>query len=444
MKSVPSVAVVGRPNVGKSTLFNRITRGKRAIVHPTPGVTRDVQRGRAEWTGVAFDIIDTGGLFSGVDDGFVDQVERRAMEEALAADAMIFLTDGEAGLLPSDYDVAKQIRDTRIPVFLVVNKTEKPANQQSAAEFYKLGFENIYLVSAVHGNGVGDLLDDVVAVLPQIDADAINPDLKLAFVGMPNVGKSSMVNALLGREANIVDSTPGTTRDSIDIQLRWHDRDITLVDTAGIKRKSQTRGDGIMVLSALKSLDSIERCDVAILLFDASRGLSNQDVKVASYVHKAGRGVVVCFNKWDLVDKEDKTYVTFEREFRRKIGFMPYAPIMFVSALTHQRISKVLEKAWEVKEQCEKRVPTAEFNDFLAAVIAGRQPPFYGGGTGKIYYGAQVEISPPTFTLFVNKTKYFGRNYLRYLNNQVRKAYGFSGTVVRIKLAEKKRVEKSA
>jgi GTP-binding protein len=437
MKALPSVAILGRPNVGKSTLFNRITGRKRAIVHATPGVTRDVQKGTAEWTGVHFELTDTGGLFSGVDDDLISQVEERAIKEALQSDALIFMTDGKNGLAPGDTDVAERIRGSNIPVLLVVNKTEKRENRHAGAEFFKLGFENVYEISALHGQGVGDVLDDLVALLPNYGAvQSARPDLKLAVIGVPNVGKSSLVNALAGDEANIVDERPGTTRDSIDVSLKWHDRKITLVDTAGIKRKSRTKDD-VSVISTIKSLETIERCDVAVFLLDASRKLTNQDIRVGSYAHKAGRGILVCFNKWDLVEKDDKKYREFERDFQSRFGFMTYAPVLFISALTHQRVSKVFEQVWHIKEEREKRLPTAEFNQFLEKTCR-RYPPPQRGGTAKIYYGTQVDVAPPTFSLFVNKAGFFERNYLRYLNNRIRDAYSFEGTVIRIKLVEKR------
>jgi GTP-binding protein len=423
--------------VGKSTLFNRITGRRRAIVHAAPGVTRDVQRGTAEWSGVAFELIDTGGLFSGVEDELISQVEARAMREALQSDAMLFVTDARDGLTPTDADVADRIRATSIPILLVVNKAEKLENRHAGAEFYRLGFENVYEISALHGEGVGDVLEDLVRLLPKYRAKSQRPDLKLAVVGMPNVGKSSLVNALVGDDTNIVDERPGTTRDSIDVSIRWHGKRITLVDTAGIKRKARTKDD-VSIISVIKSLETIERCDVAVFLLDASRELTNQDVKVGSYVHKAGKGVLVCYNKWDLVEKGDRTYREFEREFRNRFGFMSYAKLIFVSALTRQRVNKVFEMAWRIKEQREKRLSTSEFNRFVEE-ITRRNPPPYHGGNGKIYYGTQVDITPPTFSLFVNKAEYFGRNYLRYLNNQIRAEYDFQGTVIRIKLVEKKR-----
>jgi GTP-binding protein len=423
--------------VGKSTLFNRITRGRRAIVHSTPGVTRDVQRATAEWSGVSFELIDTGGLFSGVEDELITQVEKRAIHEALNADALIFVTDARDGMTPTDLEVAGRIRPSNLPVLVVANKAESTRDRHAGADFYKLGFDNIYEVSALHGEGVGDVLEDLVSLLPRYDVAAGSADLKIAVIGMPNVGKSSLVNSLVGGDTNIVDERPGTTRDSIDVAIRWHGRRITLVDTAGIKRKARTRDD-VSTISTVKSLESIERCDVAVLMLDASRKISNQDVRVGSYAHKAGKGILTCFNKWDLVEKDDRTYREFELDFSDRFGFMTYSPAIFISALEKQRLHRVFDMAWQIKEEREKRLSTSEFNQFIEAVC-GRFPPPYHGGNGKIYYGTQVDVSPPTFALFVNKSAFFARNYLRFLNNKIRQTYSFKGTVIRIKLAEKKK-----
>lgn len=441
MKRPATVAIVGRPNVGKSTLFNRLTMQRRALVHAQPGVTRDVQRGVAEWTGHSFELIDTGGLFSGIDDPLVDQVEARALREAREADVILFVVDAGSGLIPSDFDVAKRVRDSGVPALLVVNKTEGPTNRRGVPEFHRLGFETFYEISAIHGDGTGDLLDDVVKLLPRASARELHSDLRLAIAGVPNVGKSSLVNAIVGAEATIVDSRPGTTRDSIDVSLAWRKKRITLVDTAGIKRKARTTED-LELLSTVKSLESIERCDVAVVMFDASREISNQDIKVASYPHNAARGVVVCFNKWDAVKKADRTYVEIEKEFRRRCGFLAYAPVLFISAKENQRVAKVLETAWRIKEERARRIPTGEFNRFLVKLVAKSPPPYHSGGNGKILYGTQVDVSPPTFTLFVNRAAYFGRYYLRFLNNRMREEFGFEGTLIRIELAERREVRK--
>jgi len=438
MKKNCVVAVVGRPNVGKSTLFNRLTRGRRALVHKQAGVTRDVQRKLVEWTGHSFELLDTGGLFSGINDPLIEQVEARALKEAANADVLLFVVDAEAGLIPTDFDVAKKLRETHLPVLLVANKAERPVAKGLATEFHRLGFETYHEVSALHGEGTGDLLDEVVKLLPRSSARELHSDLRLAIAGVPNVGKSSLVNAIVGEEANIVDSRPGTTRDSIDVSVAWRKRRITLVDTAGIKRKARTSED-LDILSTLKSLESIERCDVAVVMLDATRDISNQDIKVASYPHNAARGVVVCFNKWDAVPKKgDKTYVEMERQFRRMSGFLDYAPVLFISAKSTQRVDKVLETAWRIKEEREKRIPTAELNRLIARIVEKSPPPFYGGGNGKIFYATQVDVAPPTITLFVNRANHFNRYYLRYLNNQIREAFGFEGSLIRIEMAERR------
>ena len=439
MKRPSQVAIVGRPNVGKSTLFNRIIRKRRALVHSTPGVTRDVQRIETEWAGVAFELMDTGGLLSGIDDVLIKEVEQRAWKEATNADAMIFVTDAEAGLTGLDVEVANRLRGVDAPVLLAVNKSEN--NQHAEAEFFKLGFESVYPISALHGQGVGDLLDDVVARLPKRAAEDVAEDVKLAIVGRPNVGKSSITNAMIGEDVAIVDSRPGTTRDSVDLTMRWFGKHLTLVDTAGLKRKSKSK-DGLTSLTAIKSIDAISRADVVVMVLDASRDIANQDVKVASYAHRAGKGLMFCVNKWDLVEEKDNATVPeFEKNIRRAFRFAAYAPVLFVSAITGQRINRIPEIVWQIKEARDKRISTSEANRFVETVVARTPPPAYGGGNGKVYYVTQVGVAPPTFSCFVNKRAYFGRAYVRFLNNQLRDRYVFEGTVIRIKLVEKKRKE---
>jgi len=435
MKAPARVAIVGRPNVGKSTLFNRITRSRSALVHPEPGVTRDTQRGRCEWNGIPFEVIDTGGLFSGADDHLAREIEKRAMKEALSADAMIFVTDASSGMTTADIEVAEQLREVVAPVIIAANKSEKKKDLHGSSEFFKLGFERVFPISALHGDGVGDLLDELVSHLPKRQAASLNRDLKLALIGCPNVGKSSLVNRIVGSESAIVDSRPGTTRDSIDTLVRWHGRDVVLVDTAGIKRKSKTK-DGLSALTALKSIDTISRAEVVALVLDASREISNQDVKVASYAHKAGKGMLICVNKWDLVEKDTGTASAYERKIKRAFRFVSYAPVLFVSALEGQRVSRIFELAWKIKESWEKRVTTSEVNRFLENVVAHSPPPAHGGGNGRIYYASQVDTAPPVFSLSVNLRDFFGRSYLRFLNNKIRSEFGFEGTVIRIKLKE--------
>ncbi len=436
-RGAPTVAVVGRPNVGKSTLFNRLTGARRAIVHATPGVTRDVQRGEAEWNGVTFTLVDTGGVFAGIDDPLITEVERRAIEEARAADAVLFVVDASEGVVASDEDVAREVRRIGAPVLLVANKADARGARDRVAEFHRLGFDAVYPVSAVHGEGTGDLLDDLVALLPGRPARASDPSMRLAIVGVPNVGKSSLVNALAEDARHIVDERPGTTRDAVDVVLRWRRRDVTLVDTAGLRRRARTQG-AVDTISAVKSLESIERCDVAVVVLDASRPVSAQDVRVAGYAHRAGRGVVVCFNKWDLVQRSDRAARDLERAWRTRAAFVSYAPVIFASARTGHRVGRILETAWRVHEQHERRIPTAEVNRFVERIVRAWPPPTYGGATARVYYATQVETAPPTFALFVNRARAFGRNYIRWINNRLREAFGFEGTQIRIRLVERK------
>ncbi len=435
MKHPARVAIVGRPNVGKSTLFNRITGQRTALVHPMPGVTRDVQRCETEWNGVPFEIIDTGGLFSGTDDPLTKKIEDRALREALNSDAMIFVTDARTGLTTTDLEVANELRGIKAPVLVAVNKTEKKDDLHAPAEFFRLGYEHVYRISALHGDGVGDLLDDLVAALPKRQATALERDLRLAVVGCPNVGKSSIVNKLVGTDVAIVDDKPGTTRDTIDTRVRWHGHTVVLVDTAGIKRKARTK-DGLTALTALKSIEAISRADIVAVVLDASRDISTQDVKVASYAHKTAKGILFCVNKWDLIEKDNSTASAFENKIRRSFAFMKYAPVLFVSALNGQRLSRIFPLAWRVKESREKRISTSEVNRFFEGTTPRQPPPSYGGGNGRIYYASQVDVAPPTFSVSVNKRAFFGRSYLRFLNNRLREQYGFEGTVIRIKLME--------
>jgi GTP-binding protein len=434
-KPAPRVAIVGRPNVGKSTLFNRITGKRKAIVHETPGVTRDVQRMLTEWNGKPFELIDTGGLFSGIDDPLVKQVEEKALAEALACDAIILVVDAVAGLSPIDFEIAREVRLADKPVFLAVNKAE--GREGSGNEFFALGLGSIYEISSAHGHGIGELLDDLVSALPKRSFLTESLEFKVAVVGRPNVGKSSLVNALLGKNVNIVDERPGTTRDSIDIKLRWHGNEIMLVDTAGIKRRSRTK-DAVSAVTAIKSMESIARADIALLLLDASRGIANQDIKVGSYAHNEGKGIVIGINKWDLVEKDDKTASNFEAEIRRAFAFIAYAPLIFISALTGQRVSKILPLLLEVKSAREKRVSTGELNRFIERIVSSHPPPFHAGGNGKIFYVTQIGVAPPRFSIFVNNPSFFDRSYIRFLNNRLREEYSFPGTRLIINLIGKK------
>lgn len=436
MSDLPRVAIVGRPNVGKSTLFNRITGKRKAIVHETPGVTRDVQRMDTDWSGVSFEVIDTGGLFSGQSDPVTADVEEKALQEALNADVILLVTDAQTGLMPVDSAIARRLRQAAIPVFVVANKSENL--NTIGSEFFKLGFGEVYEMSALHGIGTGDLLEAVVAMLPRRQP-AVHPDeLRIAVVGRPNVGKSSLINRLLGKNVSIVDERPGTTRDSIDLKIKWNNRQLIIVDTAGIKRRTHTQ-DAVSTLGTIKSLETIKRADVIAMMIDATLPISNQDIRVGSYAHKEGKGVLLCVNKWDLVEKDNTTAKEYEARVREGFKFLRYAPILFISALTGQRTNKLLDALWSIKEARETRITTSELNKYLEGAVGSYPPPTKLGTTGKIYYITQTDIAPPHFTLFVNKRSCFDRTYLRFLNNRLREKYPFTGTLIRINLVDKKR-----
>ncbi|HOX26360.1 MAG TPA: ribosome biogenesis GTPase Der [Candidatus Krumholzibacteria bacterium] len=431
-----TVAIVGRPNVGKSTLFNRIVGQRRAVVHEMPGVTRDRIGETADWAGHGFYLIDTGGIVPYGEtvsdyDEVVTQIARQAIVEA---DVVIFLVDGQTGPLDWDESIAKDLRKSGRPVVLGVNKTEKEANRIGAADFYRLGLGEPFPISALHGVGVGDLMDRVVEGFPDTPAVATPCDCSVAIVGRPNVGKSSLLNQLVGRDEALVSEIAGTTRDSIHTDLKWHGKVLRLIDTAGLRRKGKVKG-AVEYFSNLRTIRSLEQCDVAVLMIDASTNAVMQDSKIAGLIHDSGKGVVVAFNKWDLVaDKGANTHLAVWEAFCREIPFLTYAPWFTFSALTTQRIGRILETVWDVHEHRQKRIATSELNAFLERATASQPPRAHQNGVGKIYFGAQVETAPPTFVLSVNEPAFFARNYLRYLNNQLRATYGFPGSRIFVKL----------
>ncbi|MFO7654228.1 MAG: ribosome biogenesis GTPase Der [Candidatus Krumholzibacteriia bacterium] len=429
-----AVAIVGRPNVGKSTLFNRIVGERRAVVHETSGVTRDRIVAQAEWTGHGFLVMDTGGIIPFGEkvsdfDEIVSEVSRRAIEEA---DVVILLVDGQVGPMAWDEAIARDLRQSGRPVIVAVNKTEKPSAALTAGEFFTLGLGEPMAISALHGRGVADLLDRVVADFPAVVPEP-PCDARIAIVGRPNVGKSTLLNELVGHEAALVSDIPGTTRDSIHTDLRWHGRTLRLIDTAGLRRKSKVQ-EAVEAFSTMRTIRAIEECDVAVLMIDAAAGVVTQDSKIAGLIHDRGRGVVVAFNKWDLLEKDKDTHLRAWDAFLREIPFLTYAPWFTFSAVTKQRIGRILEMVWKVHQERHKRIGTSQLNDALAE-ITGRQPPrHHAGGLGRIYYATQAEAAPPVFVLSVNEPKFFARNYLRYINNQIRQRYGFEGSRIFVKL----------
>jgi GTP-binding protein len=429
-----TVVIVGRPNVGKSTLFNRIVGEQRAVVHETPGVTRDRNIATADWTGHAFLVVDTGGIVPFGEqvsdfDEVVSEVSLRAIEEA---DVVILLTDGQVGPMAWDEAITRDLQQSGKPVIVAVNKTEKPSAALSVGEFYKLGLGDPIAISALHGRNVGDLLDRVVKDFPPSVAET-PCDARIAIIGRPNVGKSTLLNRLVGREEALVSDIPGTTRDSIHTDLKWHGKILRLVDTAGLRRKARVK-EAVEFFSNVRTLRAIQECDVAVLMVDASAGTVTQDAKIAALIHDRGRGVVVAFNKWDLVEKGPDSHLRAWEEFGREIPFVNYAPWFTFSAMTKQRIGRILETVWRVHRERQKRIATAQLNDFLEKITTRQPPRHHGGGTGRIYYATQAEAAPPVFVLSVNEPKYFARNYLRYINNQIRQSFGFEGCRIFVKM----------
>ncbi|MCK4236996.1 MAG: ribosome biogenesis GTPase Der, partial [Candidatus Krumholzibacteria bacterium] len=423
---------------GKSTLFNRLVGSRKAITHSTPGVTRDTIKERVVWNGIEFMLVDTGGFRLVGTDPLQKQIADRINKSSDEAAVILFLTDVHTGPNEDDENLLNSLRNYRDKMILVVNKVESKQNRWDVHEFYKLGFNKLYPISSTHGTGVGEILDEIVSRLPRKPLPKEKSALKISIVGKPNVGKSSLVNALVGEDRHIVSKEPGTTRDAINLHLRYRSREVVLVDTAGIKRRSRT-DKGLQTISTLKSLESIRLADIVLVLVDATTEISNQDTKIASESHNSRKGIVILINKWDLIRKETKTAAEYVQKVRRAMPFLSYAPVMTISALTGLRINRIFSLCFEIQQERTKRVETSELNRLIDTITTKIPPRFYKQATGKIYYITQTGIMPPTFTLFVNKASYFPRSYIRYLNNQIRKNFTFVGTSVRISLKSKGR-----
>ena len=429
--NVPVVALVGRPNVGKSALFNRIVGGQGAIVSEEAGTTRDRHFAEAEWNGQSFWLVDTGGVTD--DPRLPMDVEiRKQVDQAIAeADLLLLVVDAKAGVHPMDARVVDMLREARKPWLLVANKADDPRSTDFY-EFYRLGAGDPIPVSAANGKNSGDLLDLLVERIPPAPAEQQDA-LRVAVVGRPNVGKSSFVNRLLGEERLVVSDVAGTTRDAIDTPMRYHDRTIVFIDTAGLRRQSRV-DDGIEFYSALRTRRAIERADICLLMIDAVEGLQNQDLKIANLAWEAGRGLIVIVNKWDLKEKEDKTAAHFERDAAERVPFLGFVPFLFTSARTGQRVTRVLDVLLEVDAERSKRITTSQVNTTLEALVARRQPPQAAGREIKLMYATQVEVAPPTIAVFGNHPELLAEHYVRYLPNGFREAWGFTGNPLRIVL----------
>lgn len=433
----PTVVLVGRPNVGKSTLFNRITDSRRAIVTAIAGTTRDVNSLPAEWQGTTFSLTDTGGLFGASEDPLHELVVvqgRRALE---TADVLVFVVDGRDGLVSGDLEVAAALRSSRAPVLVAVNKTDDKRSRGRAVEFYQLGFEPVVEIAAEHGQGVGDLLDAIVECLPRAretaQADAPQ-ETAVAIVGRPNVGKSSLLNRLLKEERSIVSDMPGTTRDTVDAVLKWHRRIFRIVDTAGIRRPGRVSRSGqLEAVSVLVARRAIDQADVAVLVIDAVEGATDQDAAIAGEADKAGCGIIIAANKWDLMKGRGSEYSKeFDDKLRQKLKFLEYAPLLHISAATGERTPKVLETIDKIADARARRIPTSELNRFVAAVTAAHPPASPGRREVRVLYAAQTGVAPPTFVFFTNVATEFHFSYERFLVNRLRESFGLTGTPIRI------------
>jgi GTP-binding protein len=432
--NAPVIAIVGRPNVGKSALFNRIVGDHSAIVSEEAGTTRDRHFAMAEWNGQKFWLVDTGGI---ADDPRVPmdlEIRRQVMEAIAEADLLLMVVDAKAGLHPSDSRVLDMLRESRKPWLLVANKVDDPQSTDYY-EFYSLGAGDPLPVSAVNGKNSGDLLDLIVEKIPE-SAPEEQDALRVAVIGRPNVGKSSLVNKLLGEERLVVSETAGTTRDAIDTPLNFHGRSIIFIDTAGLRRQSRV-DDGIEFYSALRSRRAIDRADICILVIDATEGLHNQDLKIAALAWETGRGLIIAVNKWDIAEKETNSAHKFQKECEEKAPFFKFVPFVFLSALTGQRVTRLLNLIVDVDAERKKRITTSQVNTTLEALVSRRQPPQAAGREVKLNYATQVETAPPTIAVFGNNPDLVQEHYIRYLHNGFREAWGFTGSPLRVVMRRK-------
>ncbi len=432
------VAVVGRPNVGKSTLFNYLVGRRLAIVEDVPGVTRDRLYADVHWLNHEFTLVDTGGIELSASNEMAIYVRKQAEIAIREADVILFVVDGRQGLTAVDEDVAQVLRGTQKPLIVVVNKIDHPNYEVHMAEFYQLGLPHVISVSAANGLGIGDLLDLIVEFLPNKDKDEEAEDVtRVAVIGKPNTGKSSLVNALLGQERVIVSDIPGTTRDAVDTPITVGKDNYVLVDTAGLRRRSKVEEE-IERFSGLRSLRAIERSDIALMVIDATEGVTEQDKKIAGFAHNRGKGIILVVNKWDLIEKDDKTANQYTEELRKELAFLHYAPIIFLSAKTGQRVHRVFDLVKQVKEQRQLRISTNALNELILQATMVTPTPTDKGRRLRIYYATQSGVEPPTFVFFVNEPELMHFSYQRFLENTLRKAMGFIGTPIRFYIRKRR------
>ncbi len=433
----PIVAIVGRPNVGKSTLFNKIAGKRISIVEDQPGVTRDRIYTEVEWQGNSFTLIDTGGIEPNSEDQILKQMKQQAEVAIETAEVIVFLVDGQEGITASDQEVANMLRRTKKKIILAVNKIDAPKYKDNVYEFYNLGLGEPMGISSGQALGLGDLLEEIVKHFPPEGEEPYDEfTIKVAVVGKPNAGKSSLVNKILGEERVIVSDVPGTTRDAIDTPFTIEDSKYVFIDTAGMRKRGKVF-ESIERYSVVRSLTAIERADVCLLLIDAKEGVSEQDSKIAGYINDQGKAVVIVVNKWDIIEKDEKTIEKYKADIKKELSFMDYAPMVFISALTGQRVNKVLEQINHVSNQSAMRISTGMLNDIISEAVLTNQPAISGGRRLKIYYATQVSVKPPTFALFVNEPSLMHFSYKRYLENQIRKAFSFEGTPIRFLLRQR-------
>ncbi|NLJ98758.1 MAG: ribosome biogenesis GTPase Der [Tissierellia bacterium] len=433
----PVVCIVGRPNVGKSTLFNRISGRRIAITEDTPGVTRDRIYSEAEWLNKYFTLIDTGGLEPESEEIISLNIRRQAEMAIDTADVILFVVDGLDGVTSTDREIASILRKSGKEILLVCNKIDRSGTPDEVFEFYELGIGNPIIISAEQGLGIGDLLDEIIKHFPERKDTEYHEDvIKVAVIGKPNVGKSSLINKILGEERVIVTNIPGTTRDAVDTYFTYKEDRYLFIDTAGLRRKRSIY-ENVERYSVVRTLSAVDRADLCILMIDATEGITEQDTKIAGYAHENGKGLIIAVNKWDLVEKESNTYNKFENDIRTKLGFVPYAPIVFISASTGKRINRVFELLKVVNNNYNLRISTGVLNDIINEAVLLNQPPSDKGVRLKIYYGTQVSVRPPKFLIFINKKQLMHFSYERYLENQIRQYFGFEGVPIWFEFREK-------